>query len=133
VSSALVATQMGRLTTWLTPRRLIQGSLVVDGVALALMPLSSGPWGVGAAALLYGVGQGVNQPALQTRLTELSSEASRGVILSLNGMILRLGQAFGPLLLGGALVLGDIGTVFYAAGAVALLVGAAAVVLLGAE
>ncbi|MFB6279363.1 MAG: MFS transporter [Salinibacter sp.] len=133
VSSALVATQMGRLTTWLTPRRLIQGSLVVDGVALALMPLSPGPWGVGAAALLYGVAQGMNQPALQTRLTELSSEASRGVILSLNGMILRLGQAFGPLLLGGALVLGDIGTVFYAAGAVALLVGAAAVVLLGAE
>lgn len=133
VSSALVATQMGRLTTWLAPRRLIQGSLVVDGVALAIMPLAPGLWGVGAAALLYGVGQGVNQPALQTRLTELSSEASRGVILSLNGMILRFGQAFGPLLLGGALVVGDIGTVFYAAAAVALLVGGAAIALLSAE
>lgn len=133
VSSALVATQLGRLTSWVSPRRLIQGSLVIDGVALAVMPLAPGPWGVGAASLLYGVAQGLNQPALQTRLTELSSDASRGVILSLNGMILRLGQAVGPLLLGGALVVGDIGTVFYGAGALALLVGAAAVALLSVE
>jgi len=130
VSSALVATQIGRLTTWIAPRRLIQGSLVIDGVALALMPLAPGVWGVGAASLLYGVAQGLNQPALQTRLTELSSEAFRGVILSLNGMILRLGQAVGPLLLGLALVVGPIEIVFYAAGGLALFVGAGAVVLL---
>ncbi|MFB6273361.1 MAG: MFS transporter [Salinibacter sp.] len=133
VSSALVATQLGRLTTWIAPRRLIQGSLVIDGVALALMPLAPGVWGVGAASLLYGVAQGLNQPALQTRLTELSSDASRGVLLSLNGMILRLGQAVGPLLLGSALVVGTVGTVFYAAAGVALLVGGGALGLLAAE
>ena len=130
VSSALVATQIGRLATWIAPRRLIQGSLVIDGVALALMPLAPGVWGVGAASLLYGVAQGLNQPALQTRLTELSSDASRGVILSLNGTILRLGQAVGPLLLGLGLAVGGIGTVFYAAGGLALLVGVGAVLLL---
>ncbi|MFB6097559.1 MAG: MFS transporter [Salinibacter sp.] len=133
VSSALVATQVGRLTTWIAPRRLIQGSLVVDAAALALMPMAPSVWGVGAASLLYGVAQGLNQPALQTRLTELSSEASRGVILSLNGTILRVGQAVGPLVLGFALVVGTIGTVFYAAAGVALLVGAAALALLAPE
>lgn len=85
---------------------------------------------MGAASLLYGVAQGLNQPALQTRLTELSSDASRGVILSLNGTILRLGQAVGPLLLGLGLAVGGIGTVFYAAGGLALLVGVGAVLLL---
>lgn len=133
VSSALVATQIGRLATWIEPRRLIQGSLLIDGVALALMPLASGPWGAGAASLLYGVAQGLNQPALQTRLTELSSDVSRGVILSLNGMILRLGQAVGPLLLGLALVVGTIETVFYAAAGLALLASGASVGLLAAE
>ncbi len=132
VSSALVATQIGRLATWVPPRRLIQGSIVIDGVALVLMPLAPGVWGVGMASLFYGVAQGLNQPALQTRLTELSSEASRGVILSLNGTILRLGQAGGPLLMGLALALGGIEAVFYAAGGVALLVGLAALWLLGA-
>jgi sugar phosphate permease len=97
------------------------------------MPLAPGAWGVGAAALLFGVAQGPNQPALQTRLTELSSDASRGVVLSVNGMVLRLGQAIGPLLLGGALVVGDIGTVFYVAAGVGLLMGGAAVGLLGPE
>ena len=94
------------------------------------MPLAPGVWGVGAASLLYGVAQGLNQPALQTRLTELSSDASRGVILSLNGTILRLGQAVGPLLLGLGLAVRGIGTVFYAAGGLALLVGVGAVLLL---
>jgi predicted MFS family arabinose efflux permease len=133
VSSALVATQVGRLTTWISPARLIQGSLVIDGVALALMPWVPGVWGVGMAALFYGVAQGLNQPALQTRLTELSSEASRGVILSLNGTILRLGQAVGPLLLGGALILGTIDTVFCAAAGIAALCGGASLWLLRVE
>lgn len=133
VSSGLIATQLGRLATAFSLQRLIQGSLLIDATALALMPLAPGAGGVGATALLFGVAQGLNQPALQTCLTELSSDASRGMILSVNGMILRLGQAIGPLLLGGALVVGDIGTVFYAAAGVALLVGGAAVGLLGPE
>ena len=131
VSSALVASQLGRLTARVAPRRLIQASLVIDGAALALMPLAPGPWGVAGAALLYGGAQGLNQPALQTRLTELSSEASRGVLLSLNGTILRLGQAVGPLVLGLALTAGGIQMVFYAAAAIAALGAVGAVLLLG--
>lgn len=133
VSSGLVATQLGRLTTVIDPHRLIQGSLLVNAVALALMPLVPGPWGVAAASLLFGVAQGVNQPSLQTRLTELASDASRGILLSLNGMILRLGQSIGPLLLGSALVIGGIEAVFYAAAALAVVVGGVAVLVLGKE
>ncbi len=130
VSSGLVATQLGPLSTIIPKRRLIQGSLLINAAALALIPLAPAPWGVGAASLLSGVAQGLNQPALQTRLTELASDASRGVILSLNGMVLRLGQAIGPLLLGGALALGGLDALFYAAAGVALVVGAGAVLVL---
>ena len=131
VSSGLVATQLGRLSTVVSEDRLIQGSLVIDGVALALMPLAPAPWGVGAASFLFGVAQGLNQPALQTRLAGLASDASRGILLSLNGMVLRLGQAIGPLLLGGALVLGGLGALFFAAAGVAFLVAGGAVLVLG--
>jgi len=130
VSSGIVATQLGWLSTVVAEDRLIQLSLVIDGVALALMPMASSPWGVGGASLLFGVAQGLNQPALQTRLAELASDASRGILLSLNGMILRLGQAIGPLLLGSALVLGGIGAIFYTAAGVALLVAGGAIALL---
>jgi predicted MFS family arabinose efflux permease len=127
VSSGLVATQMGRLSMAVAPRRLIQLSLLIDGTALVLMPLAPGPWGVGAAAFLFGVAQGLNQPALQTRLTELTSDASRAVVLSLNGMVLRVGEAVGPLLMGGALLWGGIGAVFYVAAGVAVLTAGGAV------
>jgi MFS family permease len=130
VSSGLVATQLGRLSRVVSEDRLIQLSLFIDGTALALMPVAPGPWGVGAASLLFGVAQGLSQPALQTRLAGLASDASRGILLSLNGMVLRLGQALGPLLLGGALVLGGLGAVFYAAGGLALLIGGGALLVL---
>jgi hypothetical protein len=48
-------------------------------------------------------------------------------------MILRLGQAVGPLLLGLALVVGTIETVFYTAGGLGLLIGAGAVALLSTD
>lgn len=132
VSSGLVATQLGWLSTIVPKRRLIQASLLINAGALCLMPLASSPWGVGAASLLSGCAQGLNQPALQTRLTELASDASRGIILSLNGMILRLGQAVGPLLLGSVLVVGGLGAVFYTAAGIAVGVGIGAVLVLRA-
>lgn len=130
VSSGLIATQLGWLSTIIPKHRLIQGSLLINATALGLMPLASSPWGVGAASLLSGCAQGLNQPALQTRLTELASDASRGIILSLNGMILRLGQAVGPLLLGSVLVMGGLSAVFYAAAVIAVGVGIVAVIVL---
>ena len=133
VSSGLTATQLGRLSSVVPRRRLIQGSLLINAGALAAIPWAPAPWAVGAASLLSGVAQGLNQPALQARLTELASDASRGVILSLNGMVLRLGQAVGPLLLGGALVLGGLDALFVAAAGIALLVGAGAVLVLRPE
>jgi len=132
VSSGLVATQLGRLSMTIPKERLIQGSLLINAVALVLMPWAPAPWGVGAASLLSGVAQGLNQPALQTRLTELASDASRGIILSLNGMVLRLGQAVGPLLLGSMLALGGLSALFYAAAGIALLVAIGAVLVLHA-
>jgi len=131
VSSGIVATQVGRLTTYVAPRRLLQGSLVIDGIALVCMPLTPSVWGAGAAALLFGVAQGLNQPVMQTRLTELATDASRGVILSLNGMVLRIGEAVGPLVLGGVLVVGGLGALFYVAAGIAFLVAGGAVLMLG--
>jgi len=130
VSSGLVATQLGRLTAVASPRRLIQGSLFVDAVALAALPLAPNVWGVAAAALLFGVGQGLNQPALQTRLTALAPDATRGVVLSLNGLVLRLGESVGPLLVGGVLAFGGLRAAFFAAAGLALGIGGAALVLL---
>lgn len=132
VASGVVATQIGRFRAAVSVRRLIQGSLLLDAIALALMPVVPTVWGVGGASLLFGAAQGLNQPALQTRLTELASDASRGIVLSLNGMVLRLAQAIGPFLLGSALLLGGLDAIFYAAAVGALLIAGGALLVLRA-
>ncbi|PSQ96971.1 MAG: MFS transporter [Bacteroidetes bacterium SW_9_63_38] len=131
ISSGLVATQLGVLQRRVSPERLTQISLGIDAVALVLIPVASTSWGIGAAALLFGTAQGLNQPALQSRLATLASDASRGILLSLNGMVLRLGQAVGPLVMGAALVLGGLDAVFIVAAGGALLTGGAALAVLG--
>jgi predicted MFS family arabinose efflux permease len=73
----------------------------------------------------------LNQPALQTRLTSLVPAEARGVVLSMNGTILRLGQAVGPLLTGMVLAAFGIDAVFYTSGAAGLALAGGAALLIG--
>jgi predicted MFS family arabinose efflux permease len=131
--SGAVATQLGRISAATSLPRLVQGSLVLIAAALALFPLAPGLWAVALVSALFGLGQGLNQPALQTRLTDLVPSEARGVVLSMNGTILRLGQAVGPLATGAVLAAYGVGAVFYASAAAGLLLAAGAAVLLGGE
>jgi predicted MFS family arabinose efflux permease len=129
VVSGLVATQLGRIVDAVSLSRLVQGSLVLIAAALALFPVVPALWVVGLVSALFGLGQGLNQPALQTRLTSLVPAEARGVVLSMNGTILRLGQAVGPLLTGMVLAAFGIDAVFYASGAAGLALAGGAAIL----
>ncbi len=131
IVSGAVATQLGRITDAVPLPRLVQGSLLLIAVALATFPLAPNLWVVGGISALFGLGQGLNQPALQTRLTELVPSEARGVVLSMNGTLLRLGQAVGPLAAGGVLAAFDVPAVFSAAGGLAVLLAGASAVALG--
>jgi MFS family permease len=50
--------------------------------------------------VIYGLAQGMNIPATQALLSDLAPEENRAVFMSLNGMVLRLGQTAGPLVMG---------------------------------
>ena len=126
VGSGLAATQLGRLTTWASLSRLLVGSFVGLALALALMPWVSSSLAVGGCGALFGLAQGINQPAQHSHLSALAPEASRAVVLSLNGTVLRVGQAGGPLVAGMVLAGGGLTAVFAVAAvwALALAVGA---------
>ncbi len=126
IGSGLAATQLGHLTTWTSLPRLLVGSFVGLALALALMPWMPSPLAVGGCGALFGVAQGINQPAQHSHLSTLAPEASRAVVLSLNGTILRVGQAGGPLVAGTVLTHGGITAVFVAAAAWALLLAGGA-------
>lgn len=49
---------------------------------------------------IFGVAQGINIPSILTLITGYAAKEYRAAFLSINWMIMRVGQALGPYLLG---------------------------------
>ncbi len=121
LTTAVLATQVGRLTNrygglfllklafllYLVVSLLIPG---IDKLFLFLVPI-----------LLFGSAQALNIPSLQTSLANLAPDSQRGVFMSINGMVIRIGQTIGPPIVGIGFTLGDIEGVYYLSAFVALL------------
>lgn len=121
LTTALASSQLGRLVKVLRPPVLVgvAGSLY----ALSLIGIRLAPtlgWLV-LPAMAFGVAQGLNIPTLQTLLAGLAPLEQRAAFLSLNGMVLRLGQTVGPMLMGWAFGLGGVDAVLYTGAGLALL------------
>ena len=79
-------------------------SFVLYGVALILFPTTNVFWFIFLPIVIFGVAHGFNIPSVQTLLAGHASLQNRGAVMSLNGMVLRIGQSVGPLLMGLAFV-----------------------------
>ncbi|MBA2443563.1 MAG: MFS transporter, partial [Rubrobacter sp.] len=115
--SALAASQLGRLSGYFEPTTLMKAAFLLYPVALCLIPLAPNPWLLLVPAAVFGVAQGLNIPNILTLLNGLAPDENRGAFMSVNGMILRLGQTLGPVLMGAAAVGIGISGAYYAAAA----------------
>jgi MFS transporter, ACDE family, multidrug resistance protein len=70
--------------------------------------------------LIYGLANGINIPSVQTLLTGSVPMEYRGIFMSFNSMVLRLGQTAGPVFAGIAFVTWGMNGVLYSAAAFAL-------------
>lgn len=70
--------------------------------------------------LIYGLANGINIPCVQTLLTGSVPMEYRGIFMSFNSMVLRLGQTAGPVFAGIAFVTWGMTGVLYSAAAFAL-------------
>ena len=128
--TGLASSQLGRLTRFIPERRLVMVAFLFYAAASALMFHMPGLWWFFLPVFLFGMAQGMNLPSIQTLLTGLAPMELRAGFMSLNGMVLRLGQTVGPLLMGLAYGIGGMGAVFYFSAALALVMFLAAIVLL---
>ncbi|MGD9002415.1 MAG: MFS transporter [Anaerolineae bacterium] len=119
LATALTSSQLGRLARSWSQKTLLQASCGFYATALVMIPLTSRLWVLGIALILFGVAQGLSIPNLQTLLAGLAPIEHRGAFMSVNGMILRLGQTVGPPLMGTVFSVWGIDSTFYAAAAVA--------------
>ena len=97
LGSALTASQLGRLYGRFSARSLFLFSQVLYVASLAVLVDVPGLWWAIAPILMYGMGQGLTIPNVQAQLLVVATPAQRASVMSLNGMLLRLGQTLGPM------------------------------------
>jgi MFS family permease len=100
ITTAIVATQVGKLTWKFGSLFLLKTAFFLYLIANLLIPNIENMYILLIPILLFGSAQALNIPSLQTTLAKLSPENQRGAFMSLNGMVIRLGQTLGPIIIG---------------------------------
>jgi len=117
LTTAAISSQFGKLTKRFSKKTLIKAAFVIYAIALFIIPFVPNLWLFLIPTLIFGVAQGVNVLSIQTLLAEFAPLEYRATFMSINGMVIRMGQTLGPLLMGASfLIWGFEGTFFVSAG-----------------
>ena len=98
-----------------SPERLITYAFALYALSFLAIPFLPGHWLVAIPVALFGVAQGMNYPVVMSLLAGLAPTEHRAIFMSANGMVLRVGQTLGPLIMAGVFAWGGMTWVFYAA------------------
>jgi predicted MFS family arabinose efflux permease len=100
LTTAVTSSQLGRLTRRFSEAGLIKASFLFYGAALLTMPASPRLGFYLISAFIFGIGHGMNIPSIMSLMAGYAPIQLRGVLMSVNGTVLRLGQTLGPLVMG---------------------------------
>ena len=128
LSNAVTASQLGRIHRWLSMTSVLKISFSVYALSMILVPFMSNLWFLLIPAILSGMANGATLPSIQTSVAEIAPLEYRGAIMSLNNMMLRLGQTLGPPVIGIAYVYGGINATFFAAAGISIIVPVVAII-----
>ncbi len=120
LTTAAVSSQLGRINRRFSLGTIIITAFLLYAVALFLIPLMQTMLLLLIPMLIFGAGQGINIPSLQTAVAGLAPLEYRAALMSVNAMMLRLGQTIGPPLVALVYVAGGFNAAFYASAGLAL-------------
>jgi MFS transporter, ACDE family, multidrug resistance protein len=119
VAMAIVSACIGKINRLISPRMILIIGIGFYLASMVLYAFSSSYWFIVLPVFLYGFGQGMVLPTMQTLLLGLAPLEQRAAFMSLNSMVLRIGQTAGPVVIGFAFALGGTHYAFLAGGIVA--------------
>ncbi len=100
ITTAIVSSQIGRLTAKYGSLFLFKAAFILYIIVNIIIPHVNVLYIIFIPIMLFGCAQGLNIPSLQTTLANIAPDSQRGAFMSLNGMVIRLGQTIGPLIIG---------------------------------
>ena len=121
IATAVASFWVGGLAHRFGSRALVKAGFVLYVVSLLLLPLATDLWRLSVPILLFGVANGLNVPSILTVLNNYAPSEYRAAFMSINGLVLRLGQTLGPILIGVAVALVGLVGSFFVSAALALL------------
>lgn len=113
LTTAISSSQLGRLSKRYSNKTLLKVAFIFYAVALVIIPFIPSLWLLIIPVIIFGIGHGMAYPNIQTLLAALAPPENRGAFMSINGMVLRLGQTLGPVLMGIVFIGWGIQGVFY--------------------
>jgi len=119
--TAVTASQLGAMTKAYPERFLLRASFLLYGAAMFLIPFIPKLWLFLFPAMIYGFAHGMNLPFIQSLLAGMAPMESRATFMSINGMVMRLGQTLGPLIMAAVFGLWGMEGTFYAGAALGIL------------
>jgi predicted MFS family arabinose efflux permease len=120
LTTAATSSQLGTLTKRFSEKTLIKVACLIYTTALLIVPLVHTIWLFFVPTVIFGIAQGMNMPSIQTLLARLAPTEYRAAFMSLNGMVLRLGQTLGPLIIGAIYLVGGFEGTFFASAGIAV-------------
>ncbi len=120
--NAGVASQLDKIHRKFSIATIIKFSFLIYAAAMCLIPFMPSLWLLLIPATINSAANGATLPSVQTAVAGMAPMEYRGAFMSLNNMMLRLGQTLGPPVIGIAYVFGGINATFFAAAVIALLV-----------
>lgn len=130
IASALTASQTDKLSRVMSGKMLFKLSFILYATALMLIPFVGNPWGMTIPVALFGAAQGMFIPNIQNYLSRYSSAENRGIVMSVYGSSMRIGQTLGPITMGLLFPLVGINGIFFVCAVLAvLLIGFVSVAL----
>lgn len=111
--TAVTSFQMPVINKHLRPKMQMLLAVVFYFMAMFLLSQAFRWSSIVVGLVLFGLGHGMLIPSIQNMLVGLASIRERAAFMSLNSMVLRLGQTIGPLFIGIFYAFGGITMAFY--------------------
>jgi ACDE family multidrug resistance protein len=122
VVTAITSSQLGIISRLFDKKNLLKISFILYSLSLLTIPLVTDIWMLFVSLFIFGLAHGINIPCIQILLAEIAPIEYRAAFMSVNGMVLRLGQTLGPILTGAVYIMGGLSYPFYAGAIICIII-----------
>ncbi|UCG50506.1 MAG: MFS transporter [Candidatus Latescibacterota bacterium] len=113
VTTAITTARLGRLARRYSEKSLLTAGYLLFAVSLVLVPYVRTLWLLLIPSAIFGVAAGINITNIISLLAGFARTEQRAAMMSINGMVLRLGQTLGPIVMAGVFGMWDLEGVFF--------------------